>query len=143
MSHYPSNSRNCLFAYGTLMCVDIMARVCACQSGPTEAGLQGYSRHRVKGANYPGIVRNPQAQVRGVLYTGIPEQAWPRLDRFEGPLYRRQAVGVSVAGEGLLLAQTYVIHPEAIDRLEPGGWDFDDFLENGKAAFMLEHGLED
>jgi len=142
MSKQLPEGRNSLFVYGSLMCADIMSRVCDWEGEGTAALLQGYRRCRIKRANYPGILADPLASVDGVLYQGIPESAWIRLDSFEGSLYRRQEVTVSTGMNRQIATQTYVISPDCIDQLEPGGWDFDDFLNNEKAAFMLEHGLE-
>lgn len=143
MSKQLPESRNSLFVYGSLMCADIMSRVCGWEGEGTAAVLQGYRRCRVKRANYPGILADPLARVEGVLYQDIPASAWARLDRFEGSLYRRQTITVSTRLDRNIAAQTYVISPDCIDQLEPDGWDFDEFLKNEKAAFMADCGFDE
>lgn len=142
MSKRLPENPDCLFTYGSLMCADIMARVSAWEGRGTAASLQGYRRCRVRRAGYPAIVADPMARVEGVLYRGIPGNAWHPLDRFEGKLYHRQEVAVNVSRDCVVTAWTYVISPDCIHRLEPGEWNFEDFLRNGKAAFLAECGFE-
>lgn len=47
-----------LFAYGTLMCDDIMQAVAACRPARMPGTLRGFSRRRVKGEVYPGLLQN-------------------------------------------------------------------------------------
>jgi gamma-glutamylcyclotransferase (GGCT)/AIG2-like uncharacterized protein YtfP len=125
-----------LFAYGTLMCDDIMRAV----SGRTYSGeiaiLRGYRRLRVRGEHYPGLAEDTGASVDGVLYQRLPGPAWERLDRFEGPMYQRRCVSVELADGRSLLAQTYVVRPEYTWLLEDSEWDFRSFLRQGKARFV-------
>jgi gamma-glutamylcyclotransferase (GGCT)/AIG2-like uncharacterized protein YtfP len=128
-----------LFAYGTLMCEDIMHRVAACQPAHAPAALAGYRRCRVSGEEYPGIVSAPGGLVPGLVYFDVPEAAWPRLDVFEGEMYRRTAVsitGVDVCGDELALeAQTYVVRPQFVHRLLPAEWSLAEFLASGRPRF--------
>ena len=45
-----------LFAYGTLMCEDIMQEVSGCLPEHRRGFLKGYVRRRVKGQAYPGLL---------------------------------------------------------------------------------------
>src|ERR1700712_5751731 len=60
----------------------------------TPAILSGFQRHRVIGADYPGIVPTPESTVRGSLVTGLTDGDMFRLDIFEGDEYSRRKVRV-------------------------------------------------
>ena len=72
------------FTYGSLMSEDIMSAVSGVCAAYCSAKLDGYRRHPVIGAEYPGMVARAGHQVCGELYLDLPPSAWPRLDRFEG-----------------------------------------------------------
>ena len=59
---------------------------------------------------YPALVLDPDGRSVAVLVLESPDlpDHWDRLDRFEGPGYRRTVIAVSTA-EGNLLANIYVL----------------------------------
>ena len=140
------------------MAPEVLYRVCYGTTQPEKwqtqsltirpAILHGYERHKVMDADYPGIVPaepSPDSSylastVRGTLVTGLTEGDLWRLDIFEGVEYERQDVDVlpldvvgdesgrgNVESTTPVRAQTYVF-AESRDRLEPGEWDFGDFV---------------
>ena len=118
------------------MCDDIMGAVCAAAPlSPLPARLAGYRRAPVIGVEYPGMIPAADGRVEGILYLDLPASAWPRLDAFEGDEYQRSEVEVELAGGRRLMAWTYVFKPEYAERLGEGEWDFQRFLETGKARF--------
>jgi len=124
-----------LFAYGTLMCEDIMQEVSGCLPEHRRGVLKGYARRLVKGQVYPGLLQHEGNRVDGVVYQNVPASAWERLDRFEGEMYARRAVSIEMDGGGRLTAETYIVRPEYLDRLEEAEWDFSEFLSSGKSKF--------
>jgi len=124
-----------LFAYGTLMCADIMEGVSGCCLPAVPGILKGYRRWAVKGAEYPGIAPDEEGHVEGMVYRNIPETAWERLDRFEGDMYARQLVQIELNDGATLLAAAYVVRPQYTGYLENTEWDFPDFLRSGKTRF--------
>ncbi len=124
-----------LFAYGTLMCDDIMRTVAGCSPSHTHAVLQNYRRHTVKGELYPALVSHKGSLVQGVVYHDIPDTAWRRLDRFEGEMYERCLVNVVLADGRNETVYTYVTRPEFEGRLDSTEWDFEAFLRSGKNSF--------
>lgn len=124
-----------LFAYGTLMCADIMQEVSGTLPKHRRGVLAGYARFRVRGQAYPGLIQREGHRVDGVVYLDVPAPAFERLDRFEGEMYARRTVSIDMECGGRLTAETYVIRPEYIDRLEDVEWDFSEFLNNGKPMF--------
>jgi gamma-glutamylcyclotransferase (GGCT)/AIG2-like uncharacterized protein YtfP len=125
---------NC-FAYGTLMCQDIMAEVAGCQLLGQPATLTDYRRLSVIGQEYPGLVVAEGYAVEGVVYRDVPAPAWDRLDRFEGAMYARIAVTVRLADGELMPAETYLVRPAFRKKLESVDWSFDQFLRQGKSRF--------
>jgi gamma-glutamylcyclotransferase (GGCT)/AIG2-like uncharacterized protein YtfP len=130
-----------LFAYGTLMDPEIMTRVSGVRCRAGKAVLSGYVRRTVRGEVYPAITPRPGETVEGVVYFDLTPEAFDRLDRFEGPMYRRSAVPVAAeaAGSEETAAETYVIAPENLDRLSDEDWRFDEFLKTGKARFQRSY----
>ena len=127
-----------LFAYGTLMDPEIMARVSGVESRSADAVLEGYVRKAVRGEVYPAITPQKGASVEGVLYFDLTPEVVERLDRFEGPLCRRTGVVAVIDGSNweAVDAVAYVIVTAHIDRLSDRGWSFEKFLESGKGRFQ-------
>jgi gamma-glutamylcyclotransferase (GGCT)/AIG2-like uncharacterized protein YtfP len=125
-----------LFAYGTLMCADIMRAVSGCPNLAGSAGLlRDHCRLCVRGEHYPGLVPRPGASVEGIVYHAVPAGAWLRLDRFEGDMYVRASVDVELADATIHRVQTYLVRPGLAGRLEERIWKLEDFLRHGKAKF--------
>ncbi|MCJ1401799.1 hypothetical protein MMC11_005016 [Xylographa trunciseda] len=110
------------------------------------AVLQGYSRHKVRGCDYPAILPShtpsttleESPSVRGTLVTGLSAANVYRLDIFEGDEYKRRKVSVelispsSADGSGdfrgkAMEVETYVWVDDP-KRLEEGEWDFETFV---------------
>ena len=127
-----------LFAYGTLMDPEIMARVSVLRPRSENAALDGYVRKAVRGEVYPAITPRKGARVRGVLYFDLSPEAVERLDRFEGPMYKRTGVLAVIDGSKreAVDAAAYVIAPTHLDRLSGRDWSFEKFLESGKGGFQ-------
>lgn len=127
------------FAYGTLMCEDIMGEVTGCRHVAEPGVLKGFWRCIVKGELYPGIIPREERDVPGIVYRDVSPEAWRRLDEFEGALYERRKVQILLPDGGYLWAGTYVIRPEFASRLEPVDWDFERFLKEGKLRFRKSY----
>lgn len=135
------------FFYGTLMVPEVFYTVCynsktvtdviARQHKFSPAILHGYSRRRVKSADYPGITEDAGHSVFGVLAEGLTKANLDKLDYFEGAEYERRMVKVNVlekvgevTEEGNVEgeekeAQVYVFLQT--QRLEQKEWDLDEF----------------
>lgn len=128
-----------LFAYGSLMCDDIMLEVSGCETSCVNGTLKGYCRRSVKGEYYPAIVPDVESNVDGVVYLNLPDSAWERLDSFEGEMYSREPVRIAVNNKEIINAATYVLKPKFKDRLDQSEWSFSDFLRNGKTNFQKSY----
>ena len=124
------------FAYGSLMCEDIMQEVSGCCLSKMPGILRGYSRRPIKDELYPAIIPDNDGLVDGIIYRDVPGLAWGRLDRFEGEMYSRQSVLIELMDGSTLDTATYVLKPEFMNQLEPYEWDFTDFLCNHKEDFV-------
>lgn len=127
-----------LFAYGTLMCEEVMVDVACCQLPRVAGTLRGYTRKAVTGECYPAITPDRPGAVNGVVYLNLPDSAWDLLDRFEGEMYQRRPVAVELNDGTLLAAETYVIRAACRGRLSPCDWDFDAFVMTGKKGLLWE-----
>ncbi len=128
-----------LFAYGSLMCEDIMIEVAGCRLSHAPGTLTGYRRRSVIGEHYPAIVPGTENTVEGVVYRDVPDSAFDRLDRFEGEMYDRLPVNIELKNGGALPAETYVLREAFSDLLDQTDWDFDDFIARGKATFQRQY----
>lgn len=128
-----------LFAYGTLMCEDIMQEVAGCLPPHEPGTLKRYSRRCVKGENFPAIVPDQAGRVAGIVYKNVSDLSWERLDRFEGDFYARRLVQVELNDGTTFSADAYVVKPQFVDRLTPTEWDFEDFLQKGKDNFQKRY----
>lgn len=124
-----------LFAYGTLMCGDIMREVAGCLPESLPGVLYGYRRRTVRGEHYPGLLQGGTSRVDGVLYRGVPACAWTRLDDFEGDMYLRQSVRIELPDGATLSAETYLVRPQFRACLGHDEWSYAEFLRSGKAKF--------
>ena len=127
------------FAYGTLMCDEIMAEVSGVCPRPVPATLPGYRRLQVKAEPYPAVVPNTECRVDGIVYQDVPPAAWDRLDRFEGEMYSREIVQVRLSGGSAVPAATYVLRPQFRGYLDEAEWDFAVFLREGKGRFRRSY----
>ena len=127
-----------LFAYGSLMCREIMHAVAGILPEGVPAVLPGHRRRVVAGEKYPGIVPDAAETVEGILYLNLPEEALVRLDAFEGEMYCRKIV-ICVSGGNEIPAETYGVRPEFAHRLGPQLWSYTEFLTSGKALFEAEY----
>ena len=127
------------FAYGTLMCDEIMAEVSGLRPHRVPATLSGYRRLQVKGQPYPAVVPNTDCSVDGIAYQNMRPSAWDRLDRFEGEMYSREVVQVRLSDGSAVLAATYVLRPQFRGCLDKAEWDFATFLREGKGRFRRSY----
>ena len=121
------------------MCPDIMREVSGFQFTGIHGILDGYCRLSIKGEIYPAVIPDGESTVDGVVYKNVSHMAWSRLDRFEGKLYKRQSVMISLNDGNSLKSETYVLRPEFINILENTEWDFTSFLKSNKKHFISEY----
>jgi len=129
-----------LFAYGSLMCADIMAEVVGAQLRSTPAVLRGYRRFLVRDEHYPGVMADAGGMVTGLVYHGVTGEGWARLDRFEGAMYDRKTVPVRLVDETHIMADCYIFRSAFTHLLTRTEWDYVVFLRSGKTQFQQQYG---
>lgn len=119
------------------------------------AVLPGFCRRRVKDADYPGIIKDPEHVVRGTFVTGLTDGNMYHLDFFEGGQYERRRVEVNLLdkvgddkgagneeGKGAI-AEVYVFKDKYKNDLEESEWDFDEFRrEKMQKWTIVDHAFE-
>jgi gamma-glutamylcyclotransferase (GGCT)/AIG2-like uncharacterized protein YtfP len=125
-----------LFSYGTLQFPEVLQAVTGCHLEGEKAMLDDYASYLVRGKTYPGITLERGASVEGVVYTGIGEAHFKKLDRFEGELYERARVCVTDTEGNPLQAWTYVIRDAMRDQLTRTPWNKEDFEVEHLPAFL-------
>lgn len=121
------------------MCEDIMREVAGCLPEKQNAVLSGYSRRCIQGEHYPGIMADDKTLVSGVLYCQVSEDAWRRLDQFEGEMYLRKVVTVILDDKSTVSAETYEIKSEYRSILSETIWDFEIFVRDNKSKFQQKY----
>ena len=128
-----------LFAYGTLMCEDIMQKVAGAVFKRLPGTVNGFCRYAVTGETYPGLTPEAGGTVDGCIYRDVSAQAWQQLDLFEGEMYGKMHVPV-ICGDTTIPAFTYVVKPSFRHLFEKRQWNFSEFCRSGKELFMNRYG---
>lgn len=99
------------FFYGTLLDPDIR-RLVLRRDVPSEkivaATLAGYRRYAVLDAPYPAAVRQPGAEIDGIVLRGLDALDAARLDSFEGDLYGAALCPVNPTEDGAKEAWVFI-----------------------------------
>jgi gamma-glutamylcyclotransferase (GGCT)/AIG2-like uncharacterized protein YtfP len=126
-----------IFTYGSLMYRQVWNMVVEGRYRSTPATLQGYSRRRVAGQEYPVVYETPaSSEVAGLLYYAVTDHDLQRLDIFEGDQYARQSVSVVLNGGEVINASVYVVKKQYHHIISDIEWDPDYFRSYGMQAFI-------
>lgn len=125
------------FFYGTLLDRDVMALVIGRRLSPAAyrpAWLAGHVRRRVKGASYPIVLRDPRAEVAGMVVGGLSGRDVARLAAYEGPGYRIAPLKVRLGGR----LTTVAVFEPVQHRFQPtdGDWILTAWQWRYKRAFV-------
>ncbi len=129
---------NHVFTYGSLMFKEIFMTVTGEKPHFKSATLRHWRRYSLKDKAYPGaaVCQDENAQINGVLWSGVSAQGIYKLDAFEGAEYCRQAVTVLTEGGQ---PQTAWIYRWIDESLFCGAWDIDAFEHRHRADFLATH----
>ncbi len=122
LSEYRKDETSNLFAYGTLISPRIFQEIALCMPERIPAWLSGYRRFCIKNASYPGIVPWPGGKVSGILYKDMPTSSWKLLDEYEGMIYERKKVRITMLGGETIDAFAYVVRQEFVNLIEKVPW---------------------
>ena len=127
-----------LFLYGTLMDVDVMAKVLDRPFAARElvpAFLPDWRRVAVHNASYPVILRDPGSYVEGRLLARPGPGDLARIRHFESEEYVTTPVRVGLVGGRELAAEVFVALDGVFD-VDAAGWDLAVWQERHKADFL-------
>ncbi len=112
-----------LFCYGTLEFPELMRAVTGRYFPQQEAVLTGHARYRVRDEDFPGVIAQAAAEVRGVMYGGVDETALHLIDLYEDDCYSRRLLEVTLLSGATTLAWVYVVPAALRMRLTREAWD--------------------
>lgn len=124
-----------VFCYGTLTLPRVMAAVIGRHVCGSPATLEGFRCARLRGRPYPGVWPHPGAVTGGVLYRLQHRRELGRLDRYEGPEYRRRRLTV-MGQEGAQTAWVYL--PRAGRRRAGPAWSADAFARRAQRRYLRQ-----
>lgn len=125
-----------LFCYGTLQIPAVMEAVVGHRPQALEAWLPGYAAYRVRGAEYPGVIKAPGQTTPGKLYRALSADDLQTLDRFEGPLYDRRRARVRLPNGRRCQAWVYTVSVSKTACLSRQSWQVDAFRRTLQKRFM-------
>ncbi|MGE4400634.1 MAG: gamma-glutamylcyclotransferase family protein [Desulfobulbus sp.] len=128
--------KKALFCYGTLQSPLVMKAVTGHSYNGQEAILNNWARFRVRGSEYPGIIRKEESSVTGKVYWDLDEPTMEKLDAFEGEKYERVIIQVTMADGTNMDAWAYAIKDDCRKMLSDDPWDFDRFMQYGLEKFI-------
>jgi gamma-glutamylcyclotransferase (GGCT)/AIG2-like uncharacterized protein YtfP len=124
-----------LFAYGTLEVPAVLAKVTGSEHVARAATLAGFSRYLLASYPYPAMILDPAGSVGGSVFLDLDAAAFARLDAYEGNLYERCVLSVTV-GDAVLQAQSYVLRGEFHELLSRAPWDRHEFERRHLASYL-------
>jgi gamma-glutamylcyclotransferase (GGCT)/AIG2-like uncharacterized protein YtfP len=125
-----------LFAYGTLLVPEIWLAVTGRECESVEAMLPGYTIRRVRGGDFPGILRSDDASVTGRVFLDLDAETVARLDRYEDSFYERIEVAPRNPRGQALTAQAYVVPDRHADVLSDEAWTLGWFREHALHDYL-------
>lgn len=129
-----------LFAYGTLLVPEIWELVVGAPGRGEDAALPGFEIRRVRGGDFPGIVRadGPETVVTGRVFHDLDRAMIARLDAYEDSFYERIEVEACAPGSGRAIpCQTYVVPDEAAPEiLTEETWSLEWFRAEAMEAYL-------
>ena len=127
------------FFFGTLMDIDVLARVVGRRVRPSEfepALLWGQRRHQVRNAPYPVLRPHRDSHVRGVLFQPRSWDERLRVDHFESGEYEADILRVQ-AGTRMVDALCYLDLADVFE-VEPQDWSLHHFRAVVKPDYLAQ-----
>jgi gamma-glutamylcyclotransferase (GGCT)/AIG2-like uncharacterized protein YtfP len=128
------------FAYGTLMFPAVIKSVIGRVPDSRPAVIEGYRRLEVTGELFPGLIKENDESVEGLVYLDITRNEWERLTAFEDDFYELHEVGVNCLGNDAR-ALAFVVPPSRESVLSDKTWNPEFFREHHLAEYATKFGL--
>lgn len=96
-----------IFVYGSLMDPKIMFSICKGNYLSQSAVLNGYSLNQISNQIYPGLIKNENKSVSGVVYLGLNDSDVQALDLYEKEYCFPGKVEVEIKNKRTIPANVY------------------------------------
>ena len=128
---------NTVFTYGSLMFAPVWAHVVRGKYASAEATALGVRRGAVPNEEYPGCLRDANAQTQGCAYFNVAAEDLARLDTFEGAHYWRESVLLRFDDAQTQPAWIYLYRFS--EKLSAADWSPERFEREGMAKFLANY----
>ncbi|MCK5778717.1 MAG: gamma-glutamylcyclotransferase [Rhodospirillales bacterium] len=125
------------FFYGTLCDPEIAREILGrplSGCSPKPCALAGYKRVYVAGATYPGLIADPEGEVKGLQVYRISPLEASRLSRYEGREYTLEEKEVTLADGTKEMTNVFMPLPSL--RLSDKEWQLDVWRRQEKRRFL-------
>jgi gamma-glutamylcyclotransferase (GGCT)/AIG2-like uncharacterized protein YtfP len=127
-----------IFVYGALMYDQVWNSIVEGKHEKISARLPGYKRLKVRGEEYPGLVKG-DGTVKGFVWLDIDDENLSRLDDFEAECYERvEELARDMNGQDIKV-DVYRIRENYRTILEDAEWDIKHFEKSGLKKFILNY----
>ena len=126
------------FIYGTLMNPEIYWRITGESLNGSSATLHGYKRHSLRSLVFPAIVSNNKSYVDGILVYCKKTSVEKKLDVYEGSMYTKKTVSVTVKGNSIHPVLTYVLNSRYRSLILEKEWNFNTFESKYLRCYLKE-----
>ena len=129
-----------LFVYGTLLYDEVWNEVVGHKREKQSAKAFGWARYYVNNKLYPGLISSLDCVVDGMLITGLTNQEWSKLDKFEDDLYIRKLIDITLENNTTIQSYAYIVEQANCKYLSSIPWEPKKFkqLELKKFLFKLK-----
>jgi gamma-glutamylcyclotransferase (GGCT)/AIG2-like uncharacterized protein YtfP len=125
-----------VFAYGTLLFPEVMTLVIGRNPPSRAATVSGYARFVIRGESFPGMLAEPASRTRGLLFDGLRSDELARLDAYEGALYVRRSLSVTLVEGATTNALVYLIRNQFRSEVSERPWDPEHFAAESLQSFV-------
>lgn len=119
------------------MLPEVMEAVTGGRFRSQAAVLRGFARYQFKRRVYPGLIKQDNGHVNGVLYLGIDARSLTLLDRFEAHYYKRKTITIESETQNIQ-CEAYIVSRNYVHLLSKNSWDVEDFRNNHLAKYLEE-----
>ena len=102
--------------------------------------IKGYRRLEVAGELFPGLIRENDERVEGLVYLDITRDEWERLTAFEDDFYELHEVAVNCLGKDAR-ALAFVVPPSRKSVLSDKTWNPEFFREHHLPEYATKGSL--
>lgn len=123
-----------IFVYGTLQSPEIVEKLTGKSFKTTRAVLPGYRLWCVEKSDYPAIIKNENAETKGLIIEDVDDLSLNIISFYEGDEYEIQKVTVLVDEKPV--SATAFVWAKEIELLTDMDWDFQRFKLESLAYYL-------